>query len=286
MEESWGTGALAPLFGPSRAGRPGLEAWWGRVERFGATPRLARARMEAVLQLDVRNVLPLVTVPTLVIHSRDNGYVRIGHGRHLARHIPGARLVERESADHFPLPDPDLLGAIEELVTGTRVAVDDGDRVLATVLFVDVVGSTERASALGDHRWSTLRDRFEDAVRSSVATHDGTFVDAAGDGVLASLDGPARAIRCACQLRDALRLQGLEVRSGLHAGEIVRRRSGISGIAVHIGARVAALASPGEVLVTRTVRDLVAGSAIAFEERGEHELKGVPDTWVLYSAVG
>ncbi len=286
VERHWGTGSLAPLFGPSRAGRPGLEEWWGRVERFGATPRLARARIEAVLDLDVRNVLPLVAVPTLVVHSRENAYIRIGHGRYLAENIPGARLVERDSADHFPFPDPDLLDAIEEFVTGARAGTRGDERVLATVLVVDIVGSTEQASVLGDRRWSAMRDRFEEAVRSSLASHEGAFVDAAGDGVLATFDGPARAIRCATQVRDVVRQQGLEVRSGLHAGEIVRRENRISGIAVHIGARVGALAAPGEVLVTRTVRDLVAGSGIAFEERGEHDLKGVPDTWTLYAAVG
>jgi class 3 adenylate cyclase len=285
VEQNWGSGSLVALFGPSRAGRSGMEEWWGRVERFGATPRLARARMEAVLQIDVRNVLPLVTVPTLVVHSRDNRYVRLGHGHYLAENIPGARLIERDSADHYPLPDPDLLGAIEEFVTGSRVVVDDADRVLATVLFIDVVGSTEHATELGDQRWSALKDRFEGVTRDGLGAYGGTLVDVAGDGVLATFDGPARAIRCARHVRDSLRVQGLEVRSGLHAGEVVRRQKGISGIAVHIGARVSALASPGEVLVTRTVRDLVAGSGIVFEERGEHELKGVPDAWALYAAV-
>ena len=285
VEQNWGKGSLVVLFGPSRAGRPGLEEWWGRVERFGATPRLARARLEAVLQLDVRNALPLVNVPTLVLHNRDNQYVRVGHGRYLAENIPGAQLIERDSADHYPLPDRDLLAAIEEFVTGSRAVSDDADRVLATVLFVDVVGSTEHASELGDRRWSALKDRFEDVVRDGLAGYGGTLVDVAGDGVLATFDGPARAIRCASHVRDTLRIRGLDVRSGLHTGEISRRGEAISGIAVHIGARVGALASPGEVLVTRTVRDLVAGSGIVFEERGEHDLKGVPDTWTLYAAV-
>jgi class 3 adenylate cyclase len=156
--------------------------------------------------------------------------------------------------------------------------------VLATVLVVDVVGSTERARELGDQRWSALRDRFEDVVRQQLTTHGGAVVDFAGDGALATFDGPARAIRCARHVRDALQIQGLDVRTGLHAGEVVRRGHGISGIAVHIASRVSALAAPGEVLVTRTVRDLVAGSGITFEERGEQELKGVPDRWTLYAA--
>jgi class 3 adenylate cyclase len=286
VERSWGTGSLVTLFGPSRAGRPGFEEWWGRVERFGATPRLARARLEAVLDLDVRHVLPLVGVPTLVIHNRDNAYVRVGHGRYLAAHIPGARLLERDSADHYPLPDPDLLGAIEEFVTGTRASVRTGERVLATVLFVDVVGSTRYASERGDRSWTSLLGRFEQTARTAVASFGGAYLASTGDGLLATFDGPARAIRCALSLRETVRRSGLEVRSGLHAGELTRTSDGVAGLAVHIGARICDLARPGEVLVTRTVRDLVAGSGIAFEERGEHELKGVPDRWALYAAVG
>jgi class 3 adenylate cyclase len=239
--------------------------------------------MEAILQLDVRNVLPLVPVPTLVIHNRDNAYIRVGHGRHLAEHIPGAQLLERDSADHYPLPDPDLLGAIEEFVTGTRSRDRDEDRVLATVLFVDVVGSTERVGEVGDHSWQRVLDRFEDTARTVLAAYDGRLEDTAGDGILATFDGPARAVRCASRFRDDVRRSGLDVRCGLHTGEITRRADGVAGLAVHIGARVGALAAPGEVLVTRTVRDLVAGSGITFEERGEHELKGVPDTWALYA---
>jgi class 3 adenylate cyclase len=286
VEHNWGTGSLAPLFGPSRAGRPGLEEWWGRVERFGATPRLARARMEAVLQLDVRNVLPLVSVPTLVVHSRDNAYVRVGHGRYLAEHIPNARLLERDSADHYPLPDRDLLEAVEEFVTGTRGRARGEERVLATVLFVDVVGSTRYASELGDRSWQTSLGRFETVARGTLASYGGSYDNATGDGLVATFDGPARAIRCALALRDQVLRTGLEVRLGLHAGEVARREEGVVGLAVHIGARICDLAAPGEVLVTRTVRDLVAGSGIAFEERGEHELKGVPDAWALYAAVG
>jgi class 3 adenylate cyclase len=286
VEENWGTGRLVSLFGPSVADRPGFEEWWGRVERYGATPRLARARLEAVLELDVRNLLPLVRVPTLVIHNRGDAYVRVGHGRYLAEHIPGARLLERDSADHFPLPDPDLLGAIEEFVTGSRSADNDDERVLATVLFVDGVGSTERASEVGDKSWRRLLDRFLETAREVLVAYEGRLEDTAGDGLLATFDGPARAIRCAERLRDDMRRGGLQVRCGLHTGEITRRSEGVAGIAVHIGARVAALAGPGEVLVTRTVRDLVAGSGIAFVERGEHELKGVSDRWTLYAAVG
>ncbi len=285
IEQQWGTGSLVVLFGPSHAGRPGREEWWGRVERYGATPRLARARMEAVLKLDVRNLLPHVSTPTLVIHSRDNAYVRVGHGRYLAEHIPGARLVERDSADHYPLPDPDLLAEIEEFVTGARSESRDEGRSLATVLFVDVVGSTEHARSAGDRSWATMLSRFRERTGAVLGAYEGGLEDTAGDGVLATFDGPARGVRCAARLVEEIRRQGLEVRCGLHTGEVTRGAGGIAGIAVHIGARVAALAAPGEVLVTRTVRDLVAGSGIAFEERGEHELKGVPDPWALYAVV-
>lgn len=282
----WGTGALAAALAPSVVDRPGVVEWWGRVERFAGTPGTALAKAQTIYELDLRQVLPLVTRPTLVVHSRDNTYIRVGHGRYLAEHIPGARLVELPSSDHWPLPEPGLLGVIEEFVTGSRTLVDDLDRVLATVLVVDVVGSTEQASELGDRRWGAVRDRFEDVARRALLAHEGELVDVAGDGVLATFAGPARAVRCARQIRDAERSQGIDVRCGIHAGEVTRRQGGISGIAVHIGARVSALAAPGEVLVTRTVRDLVAGSGIAFEERGEHELKGVPDSWTLYAAVG
>jgi class 3 adenylate cyclase len=283
---TWGTGALAYALGPSIADQPGVVDWWARVERFAGTPRMAVSKARTIFELDLRNVLPLVAVPTLVVHARDNGYIRLAHGRYLAEHIEEARFVELDSADHWPLADSGLLGAIEEFVTGSRVVADEAGRVLATVLVVDVVGSTERATELGDRRWSALRDRFEGLVRQDLQAYGGQLVDVAGDGVLATFDGPARAIRCARHIRDALRTQGLSVRSGLHTGEITRRGSGVAGIAVHIGARVGALAQPDEVLVTRTVRDLVAGSGIAFEERGEHELKGVPDRWALYAAVG
>ena len=286
VESNWGTGTTAHILGPSIADRPGIVAWWGRVERLAATPVRARSRLGSVLELDVRDVLPLVEVPTLVIHSRDNEYVRVGHGRYLAEHIGGARLVERDSADHWPLPDADLVGLIEEFVTGSRAESHDVDRFLAAVLFVDVVGSTEQVREIGDSSWRVLLDRFEETTRNVLDHYGGRLVDTAGDGLLATFDGPARAIRCAQHIRDEVRRAGLEIRSGLHAGEVTRRADSIAGITVHIGARVAALAGPSEVLVTRTVRDLVAGSGIAFEDRGEHELKGVPDRWRLYAAVG
>jgi class 3 adenylate cyclase len=286
IETNWGKGTMAYILGPSIADRPGIVEWWGRVERYGATPVRARSRLDSILELDVRHVLPVVEVPTLVVHNRDNEFVRVGHGRYLAEHIKGARLVERDSADHWPLPEPDLVGVIEEFVTGSRSEPHDVDRFLAAVLFVDVVGSTEQVSEFGDRSWRVTLDRYEEASGKVLALYGGQLTDTAGDGMLATFDGPARAIRCAWHIRDDVRRAGLEIRSGLHAGEVTRRSDSIAGITVHIGARVSALARPGEVLVTRTVRDLVAGSGIAFEERGEHELKGVPDRWALYAAVG
>jgi class 3 adenylate cyclase len=184
------------------------------------------------------------------------------------------------------LPDPDLLGEIEEFVTGSRSADEDADRFLATVLFVDVADSTQRVSELGDRRWRALLDRFEDNVKRALDAHRGELMNTSGDGVLATFDGPARAIRCAWQIRDSLRQNGLDVRCGLHTGEVTRRDGDVAGLAVHIGARVSSVAGPGEVLVTRTVRELVAGSGIVFDERGDHALKGVTEHWALYSASG
>ena len=287
IELQWGTGSFAALLGPSVvAERPGVVEWWGRVERYGATPGLARARFDSILELDVRDVLPLVDVPTLVVHNRDNQLVRVDHGRYLAAHIRGARLVERDSPDHWPLAEPDLVGVIEEFVTGSRSAGQDVDRVLATVLFVDVVGSTEQLSEVGDRSWRVLLERFEETSRRALGLYGGELRDATGDEIFATFDGPARAIRCAWHIRDELQRAGLQVRAGLHTGEVTRRPGSLVGITVHIGARVSALAGAGQVLVTRTVRDLVAGSGIEFEERGEHALKGVPDRWALYEAVG
>ena len=283
IETTWGSGTLASVLAPSVADRPGVVEWWGRVERFAGTPRTALAKARSIYELDLRHVLPLVAVPTLVLHSRNNMYIRAGHGRYLADHIAGARLKELDSADHWPIPEPELIGAIEEFITGSRSQAAEPDRVLATVAFIDVVSSTERASELGDRGWRAALEGFEREVEDSLELYDGTLENTAGDGVLATFDGPARAIRCASHIRDEVARSGLHVRCGLHAGEVMRREAGLAGIAVHIGAQVAAIAEPDEVLVTRTVRDLVAGSGISFEERGEHELKGVPDRWALYA---
>jgi class 3 adenylate cyclase len=281
--DTWGRGTMAAVLGPSVADEPGITEWYGRLERFAAGPGTALARMQTILELDVREILPLVKVPTLVIQSRGDLYVRAGHGQYLAEHIPGARLLERDTADHWPVPDPDLLAAIEEFITGTRGEEAPVDRVLTTVLFVDVVGSTQRVRELGDRRWQALLDQFMVTVERQVLAHRGLLVGQAGDGILATFDGPARAIRCAWGIRDAVRRSGLEVRSGLHTGEVTQRNGDVAGIAVHIGARVSELAEPGEILVTRTVRDLVAGSGIEFDDRGEFPLRGFGEPWELYA---
>jgi class 3 adenylate cyclase len=283
VSETWGSGRMSALLGPSVVSAPGMTEWYGRLERFAASPGTALARMRAILELDVREVLPLVTAATLVIQNLGDLYVRAGHGHYLAEHIPDATLLERDSADHWPVPDPDLLAAIEEFITGTRVEEAEVDRVLTTVLFVDVVGSTEHVSELGDRRWQMLLDQFVDVVQRELRTHRGVLSERAGDGVLATFDGPARAIRCAWGIRDSLHRSGLEVRCGLHTGEVTQRDRDVAGLAVHIGARVSAAAAPGEVLVTRTVRDLVAGSGIEFADRGLFALKGVNDPWELYA---
>ena len=283
VADTWGRGTMAGFLGPSVAANPGMTDWYSRLERFTASPGTAQAKMRTILELDVREVLPLVTAPTLVIQNTGDAYVRAGHGRFLAEHIAGARLLERDSGDHWPVPEPDLLVAIEEFITGSRVEEPEVDRVLTTVLFVDVVGSTERVSELGDRRWQALLDQFVSTVDRQLQTHRAELVDRSGDGILATFDGPARAIRCAWGIRDDVQRVGLDVRSGLHTGEVTQRNHDVAGIAVHIGARVSELAGAGEVLVTRTVRDLVAGSGIAFDDRGEFPLKGVPERWELYA---
>ena len=283
VAQTWGSGALAAMLGPSVAANPGITDWYGRLERFAASPGTAIGKMRAIFELDVRDVLPLVTAPTLLIQNAGDMYVRPGHARYLAEHIAGARLLERDSADHWPIPEPDLIVPIQEFITGTRVEEPEVDRVLTTVLFLDVVGSTERVSELGDRRWQAVLDQFVATVERELRSHRGDLVDRSGDGILATFDGPARAIRCAWGIRDTVRLTGLEVRSGLHTGEVTQRNGDVAGIAVHIGARVSELAGPGEILVTRTVRDLVAGSGISFDDRGEFSLRGVPERWELYA---
>ena len=280
--EGWGEGVTLILLAPSLLDTDD-RVWWGRYERAAMSPRSAETLMLANLQLDLRPALPVIGTPTLVMH-RDGDTIPVGGGKYIAEHIPGARFIELHGDDHWPwVGDPDeVCDHVEEFLTGHR-SPQASDRVLATVMFTDIVGSTERASKEGDRRWRELLDEHERLTRSELERHQGHEVKTTGDGVLATFDGPARAIRCATALAAATDRLGLPVRIGLHTGECERRNSDIGGIAVHIGARVMAEAGPGEVLVSRTVKDLTVGSDIAFEDRGSRQLKGVPGEWDLFA---
>jgi pimeloyl-ACP methyl ester carboxylesterase len=284
---SLGTGDNLDTFAPSLADDPAMRAWWGRMERFAASPSMMAKVFAMFLEIDVRDALPSVHVPTLVLHRKGDRVVNIGAGRYIAEHIEGAKLVELEGRDHAGWAgDVDsIIGEIEEFVTGARgVADTDLDRVLAKVMFVDLVGSTARAAELGDQRWRDLLDRYYVVVRRGLERFRGREIKAIGDGFLCLFDGPARAIRAAQSIASGVRELGLEVRTGLHTGECELIGDDVGGIAVHIGARVVAIADPGEVLVSSTVKDLVAGSGIEFADRGAHTLKGVPGEWHLFSA--
>jgi class 3 adenylate cyclase len=242
--------------------------------------------MRMLFELDVRDVLPAIKVPTLVVHRVDNPIVTVDQGRYVADNIEGASFVAVPGADYgLAVGDIDVvIDEVEEFLTGTRPA-HSTDRVLATVLFTDIVDSTPRAVELGDARWRELLESHDELARTEVVRFGGVITDFTGDGLLASFDGPARAVRCAFALRDRLRTLGLEIRAGLHTGEVERRSERLAGIGVHIAARVLALAGAGEVLVSRTVRDLVTGSGLTFVDRGTHTLKGVPDPWEILEAI-
>jgi class 3 adenylate cyclase len=284
IDQEWGSGVFLPQVAPSRLADEPFRRWWGRYERLSYGPGNALAYFRMNSQIDVRAILPTIQVPTLVLQRRGDVYRDPGHARYLAEHIPGAKLVEMDGIDHLPyLGDADaVLDEIEEFLTGVRPPPEH-DRILATVLFTDIVGSTEHASQMGDRAWKELLERHRALVRAELDRYRGREIDTAGDGFLATFDGPARAVRCAMQIVGAMPGIGLQVRAGVHTGEVELMGSDVGGIAVHIGARVAALAGPGEVLVSGTVRDLVAGSGIAFEDRGEASLKGVPGLWRLFS---
>jgi pimeloyl-ACP methyl ester carboxylesterase len=284
IDETWGTGSSLPHFAPSAAKDEQFRRWWARHERLGASPGAAMALMRMNSEIDVRHVLPMIRVPTLVLHRTGDVTVNVEAGRYQAAHIPGAKYVELPGVDHIPfIGDADaVLDEIEEFLTGVRPA-PESDRVLATVLFTDIVGSTEHAARLGDRRWRDLLQAHHGLVRRELARFRGREVDTAGDGFLASFDGPARAVRCACAIGDAVRPLGIEVRAGLHTGECEVMGERVGGIAVHIGARVAGLAGPGEVWISSTVKDLVAGSGLRFADRGTHSLKGVPGEWRLFT---
>jgi class 3 adenylate cyclase len=272
------------IMAPSLATDAEFRAWWLRAGTRHASPAGARAMNHLAAYADVREVLPTISVPTLVLHRVASQYIRIGHGRYVAQHISGAKLVELSGADHLPFVGntDEVLGEIEEFLTGSR-ATANPDRVLATMLFSDIVDSTRRAAATGDRRWRELLDDHDNMAARQVRRFGGHRVKALGDGLLATFDGPARGIECGLALCDSARQLGLEVRVGLHTGEVERRGDDVAGIAVHIAARIEAHAPPGQVCVSRTVADLVTGSGIAFHDGGTHELKGVPGAWQLFT---
>jgi pimeloyl-ACP methyl ester carboxylesterase len=282
-EEGWGSGIFLPRVAPSVADDASFKVWWSKQERLSGSPGTIRAFLRAQREADVRHVLPAIQAPTLVIQRADDAYRRVEHGRYFAEAVPDAKYVELPGRDNLPyVGDQEaVLDEVEEFLTGVRHSAEP-DRVLATVLFTDIVGSTVRAAELGDGAWRDLLDRHHAVVRREVEHGRGREIDTAGDGVLATFDGPARAIRAAAAIAERVRDLGLEVRSGLHTGEVELAGDLVRGIAVHIGARTAALAGPGEVLVTSTVKDLVAGSGIDFEDRGAHALKGVPGEWRIF----
>jgi pimeloyl-ACP methyl ester carboxylesterase len=284
LVETWGEGNIVQLAAPS-ADSPEMRRRVGVYERAAASPGMVRALMHVNMDVDIRPLLPAIRVPTLVLHRTGDRMVPVELGRYLSEHIPEAKLVELEGIDHVPwVGDVDrFVDEIQEFLTGARHLAEP-DRVLATVLFTDIVASTERAAALGDRRWREVLDRYYAVARREIERFGGRQIKTIGDGVLATFDGPARAIRSASAITGSVGALGIEVRAGLHTGECEFTENDVGGLAVHIGARVADLAGAGEVLVSRTVKDLVAGSGITFTERGEHDLKGVPGAWHVYAA--
>jgi class 3 adenylate cyclase/pimeloyl-ACP methyl ester carboxylesterase len=287
VEKSWGRGTgegpFVNALAPKLANDPVFQKTYGRWERLSASPGAVVAILRMVHDLDVRHLLTAIRVPTLVVHRTADPSHAAG-SRYLGAHIPGARVVELPGDQYFPhFGDQDrILDEIEEFLTGVR-PMHAPDRALATVLFTDIVSSTERAATLGDDAWSHTLDAHDALVVRAVERHRGRRINTTGDGMLATFDGPARGVRCAQAICKAVRSLGVEVRAGLHTGEIELRGDDIGGIAVHIGARVSALAGPGEVLVSSTVKDLVAGSGITFADRGSQVLRGVPDEWRIFA---
>ncbi|MGA9358765.1 MAG: adenylate/guanylate cyclase domain-containing protein [Mycobacterium sp.] len=281
---TWGTGEIAHLANPDMPWNEEIRASWARHERLAASPGIFAHMRPLLDDMDVRALLPTVRVPTLVLHHTDDAMIPPKFGRDIADHIPGAKYVELPGRNvfHFVEPWRQSFQEIAQFLTGQQADVAD-DRVLATVLFTDIVESTRRAAEMGDRDWHALLDAHDAIVRAQLNRFRGREVSTSGDGFLAMFDGPQRAIRCAISIRDALRALGIEVRAGLHTGECEVRGDDIGGIGVHIGARVSAMAGPNEVLVSSTLRDLVIGSGLEFEERGSHQLKGVPGEWRLFA---
>jgi class 3 adenylate cyclase len=287
MIEHWGDGSLASRFAPSYPDDRTLREWLGRMQRLSLGPGEAAAAVELTGRVDVRHVLGSIRVPTLLLHRTDDAAINVEHSRYLSRNIPGARLVELEGADTLPfLGDTDaVLGEVDEFLTGDR-RPPEHDRVLATVLFTDIVGSTERAAALGDEPWRDLLAEHDRIVRTVIDRQRGRVVKSVGDGVLAVFDGPARAVRAAREVVAQLTTLGLDVRAGLHTGEVEMVDDDVAGLAVHIAARVMGEARAGGVMASSTVHDLVAGAGLRFEDRGRRSLRGVPGEWGLWEVIG
>jgi class 3 adenylate cyclase len=280
----WGTPEAAPLFYTERRDDPDFAEWYARYLRSAASPRRVREHIRRVIDLDVRSVLPTISVPTLVLHRRDNLLIPIAMGRWIAERVPGARFVELPGS--IGLVDGQVDRAVEEIrafLTGGQPAATDAPRVLSTVLFSDIVASTRRAAEMGDRRWTELLEHHDQLLRQAVAEHRGKTLSSTGDGALATFDAPTKAVRSAFALRASLAEVGLDIRVGLHTGEVELRDAGVGGIGVHIAARVVREAAPGEVLCTRTVRDLATGADLEFQARGSAELKGIPDKWELFA---
>jgi class 3 adenylate cyclase len=284
LDQLWGTEAMAQLTVPSRAGDERFRRWYAKLLRSTASPRAAQAFLRAMIEIDVRPLLPLIHAPTLVLHRTEYELIPIEHGRYLAKHIPDARLVELPGVDAALYWEAagTTLDHIEGFIGDLR-RPPEPTRVLTTVLFTDIVASTEQASRLGDRRWRELLDVHDELARRIVEEFAGQLVKTTGDGILATFDGPGRGIRCAVALRDELRGIGLQIRAGLHTGEVELRDGDVGGIAVHLAARVMAAAGSGEILTSRTVRDLVVGANITVEDRGPQVLKGIENTWQLFA---
>jgi class 3 adenylate cyclase len=284
LDQLWGTEEMAQFVAPSRADDERFRRWIAKAARSAASPRAARAFLGVMFEIDARPLLPLIHAPTLVLHRTGYPILPIEHGRYLAEHIPDAKLIELPGADAtLPHQTADVvLNYVEELL-GTLRRPPAPTRVLSTVLFTDVVASTEEAGRLGDRRWRELLNVHDDLARRLVEEFGGQLVKTTGDGILATFDGPGRGIRCAAALRDELRGIGLQIRAGLHTGEVEQRDDDIGGIAVHLAARVMAAAGSSEILISRTVRDLIAGANITVEDRGPHTLKGIDEPWQLFA---
>jgi class 3 adenylate cyclase len=287
IDAEWGQGMWIDAYAPSAAGDPEFARWWSHYQRVAASPAMAKGVIRLAAEIDIRDVLPAISVPTLVLHRTGDFLWPVEGARFVADSIPGARLVELPGADHFPFAGnvDALLDEVESFLTGAR-RVPEPDRRLLTVLFTDIVESTEQLAKLGDRRWRELLERHDALVRLELKRHGGREIKTTGDGFLATFEGPARAIGCAQAIVAAAGSLGIEIRAGLHTGECEVVGDDVAGMAVHIGARVGALARASEVCVSGTVKDLVVGSGIEFSERGTHELKGVPGKWPIYKVEG